>query len=162
MNNIIGHETSVKGYKINLLNYYYYYYHLYYYYYYYYYTCERFSLQLYPMISHWSLNDSMSPQVSRTLLSILTDLNKAVVWMVSTPPIISKSSSIIINVLTTLTIAPITIDITVSLMFHRFFNSLAMSRYSSFFSFSFNFTLWSAGTTKSTICQVRFFFIKYY
>ena len=34
------------------------------------------------MVSHWSLSDSMSPQVSHTLLSILSDLNKALVWMV--------------------------------------------------------------------------------
>ena len=35
------------------------------------------------MVSHWSLSDSKFPQVSRTLLSILTDLNNAVVWTVS-------------------------------------------------------------------------------
>ena len=44
------------------------------------------------MIFHWSLSDSKSPQVSRTLLSILAVLNKVVVWMVSTRPPISKSS----------------------------------------------------------------------
>ena len=27
-------------------------------------------------VSHWSLSDNNSPQVNRTLLSILTDLNK--------------------------------------------------------------------------------------
>ena len=31
---------------------------------------------------HWFLSDSEFPQVSRTLLSILADLNNAVVWMV--------------------------------------------------------------------------------
>ena len=45
-----------------------------------------------PMVSHCSLSASQSPQVSRTLLSILTDHNYAVVWMVSTYPFISKSS----------------------------------------------------------------------
>ena len=35
----------------------------------------------------------MSPQVSRTLLSILANLNNVVVWMVSTRPLISKFSS---------------------------------------------------------------------
>ena len=45
------------------------------------------------MVFHWSLRDSKSPQVSRTLLSILTVLNNAVVWMVSTRPPTSKSSS---------------------------------------------------------------------
>ena len=42
---------------------------------------------------HWSLSDSKSPQVSRTLLSILAVLNNALVWMVSSRPPISKSSS---------------------------------------------------------------------
>ena len=36
---------------------------------------------------------SKSPQISRTLLSILVGLNNVVVWMVSTRPFISKSSS---------------------------------------------------------------------
>ena len=40
-----------------------------------------------------SLSDSKSPQFSRTLLSILVVLNNAVVWMVSTRPPNSKSSS---------------------------------------------------------------------
>ena len=33
------------------------------------------------MVFHWSSSDSKSSQVSRTLLSILTDLNNTVVWM---------------------------------------------------------------------------------
>ena len=37
-----------------------------------------------------------------------------------------------------------------------FFSSLARSRYLSLFSFSFSFTLWSAGTAKFTISQVLF------
>ncbi len=37
-----------------------------------------------------------------------------------------------------------------------FFNSLARSRYLSFFSLSFSFILWSTGTAKSTILQVLF------
>ena len=53
---------------------------------------QSFSHQHYPMVFHWSLSDSKSPQVSRTLLSILAVLNNAVVWMVSTRPLISKSS----------------------------------------------------------------------
>ena len=43
------------------------------------------------MIFYRSLSDSKSPQLSRTLLSILADLNNAVVWTVSTRPVISKS-----------------------------------------------------------------------
>ena len=34
------------------------------------------------MVFHWSLSDSKSPQISRTLLSILAVLNNAVVCMV--------------------------------------------------------------------------------
>ena len=51
----------------------------------------------------------------------------------------------------------ITIGKTVSFMFHSFFNSLVRSSYLSFFSHSFNLTLWTVGTTKSTILQVLFF-----
>ena len=44
-------------------------------------------------------------------------------------------------------------------MFHSFFNSLARSRYLSFFAHSFRFILWSAGTAKSTILQSLFFLL---
>ena len=110
------------------------------------------------MVFHWSLSDSKSPQVSRTLLSILAVVNNAVVWMVSTRPPTSKSSSPFSNPLVTVPNAPITIGIIVICMFHNFFSSLARSRYLSFFSHSFSFILWSAGTEKSTILQVLFFF----
>ena len=73
------------------------------------------------MIFHWSLWDSKSPHVSRTLLSLLTVLNNVVVWMVSTSPLISKSSSPISNPLVTVPKAPITISIIVTCMFHSFF-----------------------------------------
>ena len=108
------------------------------------------------MVFHWSLSDSKSPQVSRTLLSILAVLNNAVVWMVSTRPPTSKSSCLFSNPLVTVLNIPITIGIIVTCMFHSFFNSLARSMYLSFFSHSFSFILWSAGTVKSTIWQVRF------
>ena len=108
------------------------------------------------MVFHWSLRDSKSPQVSRTLLSILAVLNNAVVWMVSTHPPTSKSSSPFSNPFVTIPNAPITIGIIVTCMFHRFFNSLTRSKYLSFFSHSFSFILWSAGTAKSTILQVLF------
>ena len=47
------------------------------------------------MVFHWSLSDSDSKylQVSRTLLSILADLNNVVIWMVSTRLQSSQSSS---------------------------------------------------------------------
>ena len=76
-------------------------------------------------------------QVYRTFLSILADLTNVVVWMVSTRSLISKSPSPFINPLVTV--------------------PRAKSRFLSFFSFSFNFTLWSSGTEKSTILQVFFF-----
>ena len=94
------------------------------------------------MISLRSLSDSKSPLVSRTLLSILANLNSAVVWMVSTSHLISKSSSPFANPLMTVPRAP---------CYTFFFNSLGMSRYLSFFSLSFNFTLWSTRTAKFMI-----------
>ena len=79
--------------------------------------------------------------------------------MVSTRPPTSKSSSPFSNPLVTVPNAPITIGIIVTCMFHSFFSSLARSRYLSFFSHSFSFILWSAGTAKSTILQVLFFLL---
>ena len=110
------------------------------------------------MVFHWSLSDSKSPQVSRTLPSILAVLNNAAVWMVSTRPPTSKSSCPFNNPLFTAPKAPIPLGIIITFMFHSFFNSLAKSRYLSFFSHSFSFILWSAGTAKSTILQFFFFF----
>ena len=110
------------------------------------------------MVFHWSLSDWKSPQVSRTLLSILAVFNNAVVWMVSTRPPTSKSSRPFSNPLVTVPKAQITIGIMVTLMFHSFFNSLARLRYLSLFSRSFSFILWSAGTAKSTILQILLFF----
>ena len=113
------------------------------------------------MFFHGSLSDSKSLQVSRTLLSILADLSNAVVWMVSTGPVIFKPSGSCTSPLVAVPRAPITIGI-VTFMFHSFFNCQARSRYLSFFSHSFNFTLWSAGTAKSAILQVLFFFVDHY
>ena len=79
--------------------------------------------------------------------------------MVSTRPTTSKSSRLFNNPLVTVPKAPITIGVIVTFMFHSFFNSLARSRYLSFFSHSFSFILWSARTAKSTIWQVLFIII---
>ena len=73
------------------------------------------------MVFHWRMSDSKSPQVSRTLLCILSVFNNAVVWMVSTRPPISKSSRPFNNPLVTVPKAPITIGIIVTFMFHSFF-----------------------------------------
>ena len=103
------------------------------------------------------VSDSKSPQVSRTLLSILAVLNNVVIWMVSTRPPNSKFSKPFNNHLVTVPKAPITVSIIVTFMFHSFFNSLARSRNLSFFSHSFSFIQSLVGTAKSTILQIRFF-----
>ena len=106
------------------------------------------------MVFNWSLSDSKSPQVSRTRLRIL-----AVLSNVSTCPPTSKSSRPFNNPLVIVPKAPITIGTIVTFMFHSFFNSLARSRYLSFFSHSFRFILWSTGTVKLTILQILFFLV---
>ena len=110
------------------------------------------------MVFHWSLSDSKSLQVSRTLLGILADLNNAVVWVVSTRPLISSTSSPWMNLMVTVPRVPITIGIPVNFMFHIFFNFQLRSRYLSFFSLSFSFTLWLTGTAEFTFLQVLSFF----
>ena len=120
---------------------------------------NSFSLCVFFLIhSTLRLSDSKSPQVFRTLLSILAVLNSPVVWMVSTRSPTSKSSRPFNNPLVTVPKAPITIGIIVTFMSHSFFNSLTRSRYLSVFSHSFSFILWSAGTAMSTILQIFFFF----
>ena len=106
-----------------------------------------------------SLSDSNSPLVSKILLSTLADHNNIVAWMVFICPLISMSSTPVFNHLMIVPKAPITIDIIVTFKFYSFFNSLAKSRYLSFFSLSFNFTLWSAGTAKSKILHFLSFWL---
>ena len=109
------------------------------------------------MVFHWSFSDNKFPQVFRTLLSILVVLNNAVVWMVSIRTPTSKSSSLF----SYCTKTPVTVGIIVTFTFHSFFNSLTRSKYLSFFSHSFSFILWSAGTAKSTILQILIFYCIY-
>ena len=52
----------------------------------------NFSRQRYLVGFHWNLSDSKTPRVSTTFLSILADLNNAVVWSFSIFPLISNSS----------------------------------------------------------------------
>ena len=82
-------------------------------------------------------SDSKSPQLSRILLSILSDLNSAMVWMVLILPLISNSSRPISNLLGT--VLRTVIVITVTFMFHSLFSSLARSYYLFIFSLSFIF-----------------------
>ena len=114
------------------------------------------------MVFHWSLSDSKSPQVFRTRLRILAVLSNTVIWIVFTRPPTSKSSRPLNSHLFIVPKAPITIGTIVTSMFHSFFNSLAKSRYLSFFSLSFRFILWSAGTAKSKILHILYFVDYYY
>ena len=102
-------------------------------------------------VFHWSLSDK-SPQVSRTRLRILAVLSNAVIWIDLTRPPTSKSSWPFNNSLVIEPKTQITTGTIVIFMFHSFFNSLARSRYLSFFSVSFRFILWSV-----KILQILFF-----
>ena len=65
-------------------------------------------------IFHWSLSDNKSPQVSRTLLNILADVNNAVVWMVSIHLLIFKSPSLFTKSLKIVLSTLITVSITIT------------------------------------------------
>ena len=73
------------------------------------------------MVFYRSLSNSKSPLVSRTLLSILADPNNAIVWIVSTCPLIYTSSTPLTNLLVTVQRPPITIGITDNFMLYSFF-----------------------------------------
>ena len=88
-----------------------------------------FSHQRWLMVPHLSLKDNKSPQVSRTLLGILTNLNNAVVRTVLTCAVISNSLSPCTNPLMTVPRSAITIGIIVTFMFHSLFIPLARSSY---------------------------------
>ena len=119
------------------------------------------------MFFHWSLTDSKSSQVFRTLLSILADLSNAIVWMGSTS-LISKFSSPLTNPLGVVPSVPITTGITVTNMFRClfvcFFSSLTRSRYLSLFSLSFDFTLRSSRTDSKVdyIASSLFFYFFFF
>ena len=103
-------------------------------------------------VFYWSMSDSKSSPVSRTLLSILTDLRNTVVWLVSIHRPIS-------NAFETFGIVPralITIGITVIHLFYNFLISQERSKYLSLFLLSLIFTLWFAGMAKSHV-RLEFF-----
>ena len=92
------------------------------YYYHYFNPFGSFSHQHQLMVFHWNLSDIKFSQVSRTLLGILADLNSTAVWMIYTRVIISNSSSPFTNPLVIVPSAPITIDITITFLFHNLFS----------------------------------------
>ena len=107
------------------------------------------------MVFHWNLSDSKSPQVSRTLLSIFTDLSNVVVLIVSGrldfqlfQPLI-KPLGIVLR-------EPFTTGMTVMFVLHSFSSSLARFKKTSF---SLAFPLWSTGKAKFTCWQVAFIII---
>ena len=73
------------------------------------------------MISLWSMSDNKSSQIFRTPLSILSDINNAVVSIVSTCPLISKSSSPFISPSEIVPSASLITGITVTFIFHYCF-----------------------------------------
>ena len=127
----------------------------------------------------WSLSDSKSPQISRTLLSILADFNNDVSRMVSIFSLISNFYSPFSNLLGTVQVRQLWLVLPSpshstafsALWWVRqlqlvspslscpiiFFIPLAWSRYQSLFSHYFSFIVWSAGTAKSIIRLVLLF-----
>ena len=114
------------------------------------------------MVFRWSLSDSKSHQVSRALLSILPDLNNAVVWMVSTRPLISKFSSSFINPSMIIPRETIAIGINVTFMFHSF--SISKQGRGTYPSFHFLSILLcgQSGRQYPQFCKFSFFFVNCY
>ena len=94
---------------------------------------HQHSLMVFPM----SLIDRKSPLVSRTLLSILADLNNAIVWMIS--HLNSINLRPLNKVWGTVRSVPFTSGITATFMLYSFFSSLAKSKYLSLFLFLSDF-----------------------
>ena len=110
---------------------------------------ESFSHQRYLMVFHGSLSDSKSPQVSNTIVSILGDLNNALLVLLfpSPPgfvPIIWWLYQEHQSQLALLSLSYSTV----------FFDYPARSMYLSLFSHSFNFTIHNSASS--------FFFVDYY
>ena len=111
----------------------------------------KFSHQLLLAVFHWSLSDYKCPHFTRTLLSILADLNNAVVSMVSIFHLISNPPAFFPKFLGTVPSAPNKIGNTVTFIFHS--NSLAC------LSSSILFPLWSCGNRKTSQTTNSFFFL---
>ena len=112
------------------------------------------------MVPHWSLSDNKSPQVSRTLHSILADLKNAAIWIISSRSVISKSSGPCTNSLVTGPSAPITIGITVTFMFNSF--SIPWQGLVIYHSFPFLSVLLSGQPGKQNPQFGKFFFFSFF
>ena len=125
----------------------------YYYCYYYYSPCFIISLlvsfflllcQL--VVSHLNLSDCKSPYLFRALLSLLADLDNALVPMISIFSLISNLASLFLKPQGTVLSMPTITGISIIFMLHSFFSSLARSKYLPifcFFHFHFlSFSLW--------------------
>ena len=110
------------------------------------------------MVFHGSLRNWKSLQVSWTILSILANLNNAVVCMVSFHSIY-KSFSPCINPLGTILSMSFTFDITITFIFHSFFSFLARSTYLFLFSLSFSFP---CGLLEQQSSQFSRFYFSYW
>ena len=111
------------------------------------------------MVFHWRQRDSKSPQVSRTLLSNLTDLKNAVVWMVKIFPPISTLPLPFLNLRAPIQVRRLQLVLP-SLSRYTAYLELWKSRnicrvfFFFFFFFAFYiFTLWSPTMVNSTIQQ---------
>ena len=98
----------------------------YYYCYYYYYYLRVFHTDPQMIVPHWILSNSISHQVTRTLLSDLEKLTNALVWMVLVRPYILKLFSPFISPLGIVPRAPVTITITITFMFNSYFFSFLL------------------------------------
>ena len=110
------------------------------------------------MVYQWSLSDSKSTQVSKTLVSILVDLNNGVVLLVSVSSSISNYFCPLTKRFGTVPSGLITICIIDSVIFHSFLGSLEKTKSLSLFYFSLIISLYSAGIVKSTIHYIFYFF----
>ena len=90
------------------------------------------------MVSHWSFGDSKSPQVSRTLLSIMTDLNNVLVKMVSSCSSYFQVFHSFYQSFMDCPSAPTTIGITVTFMLYSFISLVWSTNLSLFSLFLFS------------------------
>ena len=107
------------------------------------------------MVFHGSLSDNKSPQVSRTLLSIQTDLNNSVGWKVLIQPQIFYSSSPLTKPLGIIGSTPFSIDITITIIL---FAGMVQVLVSSFAFFDFALC-GSLGRQRSLYGKYSYFFL---